>query len=323
MYIVTGGAGFIGSAFVSFLNRQGISDIIIVDELGTTERWKNLLGKKFLAYYHKDSFIPALQNREITLPITAIIHLGANSYTTERDMDHLFRNNVEYTRLLAEYALNNGIRFIYASSAAVYGDGKSGFSDADDLTPTFRPLNPYGFSKQLFDIHAIREGWHRSIAGLRFFNVYGPNEYHKIGQFSVVYKAYQQAKHEKSVKLFKSYRSDYADGEQKRDFIYVNDCCEVIWWLINNPNANGILNIGSGSARSWNELARAVFAALGENPRIEYIDMPDDLRNQYQYFTEANPEKLRALGYTATATSLEDGVRQYVRDFLEQENQYL
>lgn len=322
MYIITGGAGFIGSAFVSFLNQKGISDITIVDELGSGERWKNLLGRKFISYIHKDDFFSALQNHQIVHPITAIVHLGANSYTTERDMDHLYRNNFEYTRKLAEFSLDRGIRFVYASSAAVYGDGSQGFSDSDTETEKFRPLNPYGYSKQLFDNHAIQEGWQKLIAGLRFFNVYGPNEYHKIGQFSVVYKAYQQAKHEGLVKLFKSYRPDYGDGEQKRDFVYVKDCCEVMWWLINNPQANGILNIGFGKARSWNNLANAVFSALGSKPQIEYVDMPPELQGQYQYFTEANIERLRAIGYKAPMTSLEDGVKEYVQSYLEAPIQY-
>ena len=322
MYIVTGGAGFIGSAFVSFLNHKGISDIIIVDELGSGERWKNLVGKKFTSYIHKDDFFSALLAHEIIQPINAIIHLGANSYTTERDMDHLYRNNFDYTRKLAEFALDRGIRFIYASSAAVYGDGTRGFSDSDSETANFRPLNPYGYSKQLFDNHAIKEGWQKLITGLRFFNVYGPNEYHKTGQFSVAYKAYLQAKQEGLVKLFKSYRPDYRDGEQQRDFVYVKDCCEVIWWLINNPNANGILNIGFGTARSWNDLCNSVFSALGHKANIEYIEMPAELQGQYQYYTEANIERLRTLGYQGAMTSLEDGVKDYIQSYLEAQIQY-
>jgi ADP-L-glycero-D-manno-heptose 6-epimerase len=322
MYIVTGGAGFIGSAFVSFLNQKGISDITIVDELGSEDRWKNLVGKKFSSYIHKDEFFPALQTHKITQPISAIIHMGASSYTTELNMDHLYRNNFDYTRKLAEFALDRGIRFIYASSAAVYGDGSRGFSDSDSETAQFRPLNPYGFSKQLFDNHAIKEGWQKLIAGLRFFNVYGPNEYHKTGQFSVAYKAYLQAKHEGVVKLFKSYRPDYRDGEQKRDFVYVKDCCEVIWWLINNPNANGILNIGFGKARSWNDLCNAVFAALGQEPKIEFIEMPAELRGHYQYYTEANIERLQALGYKGAMTSVEAGVKDYIQSYLEAQVQY-
>jgi ADP-L-glycero-D-manno-heptose 6-epimerase len=323
MYIVTGGAGFIGSAFVAFLNEQGIEDIIIVDELADTLRWKNLVGKKFLSYYHKDNFLQALSKNEIIGTIKAIVHLGANSYTTERDMDQLYVNNFLYTKKLTEYALDKGIRFIYASSAAVYGDGEKGFSDSDQETQNFRPLNPYGYSKQLFDIHAIKEGWQKLIAGLRFFNVYGPNEYHKIGQFSVAYKAYTQAKHEGHIKLFKSYRPDYGDGEQKRDFVYVKDCCQVMWWLINNPNANGILNVGFGKARSWNDLALSVYKALGQTPNIEYVEMPEALINQYQYFTEANIERLRALGYKTALTSLEDGVKDYVQNYLEKPAQYM
>lgn len=319
MHIVTGGAGFIGSAFVSFLNEQGIDEIIVVDELGTGERWKNLTGKRFKEFYHKDLFLSALKSGKFGT-IDAIIHMGANSYTTERDVDLLYRVNFLYTRELAEYALEHGVRFIYASSAAVYGDGANGFSDDDQATPSYRPLNPYGYSKQLFDIHSINAGWKDKIAGLRFFNVYGPNEYHKIGQFSVAYKAYLQVKEEGLIKLFKSYRPDYHDGEQKRDFVYVKDCCAVMWWLLNNPQANGILNIGFGKARSWNDLANAVFAALKLGPKIEYVEMPDELRNQYQYYTEANITKLRSLGYKPEMTSLEAGVLEYVQRYLENPN---
>ena len=322
MYIVTGGAGFIGSAFVAYLNQRGIDDIIIVDELAATERWQNLVGKNYQRYYHKDEFLSVLHGHELIQPISAIIHMGANSYTTERDMDQLYNNNFLYTKELAEYALDKGIRFIYASSAAVYGDGSLGFSDADSETAKYRPLNPYGYSKQLFDIHAIREGWQKLITGLRFFNVYGPNEYHKTGQFSVAYKAYTQVKEEGVVKLFKSYRTDYGHGEQKRDFVYVKDCCDVIWWLLNNPNTNGILNIGYGKARSWNDLANAVYGALNLPAQIEYIEMPPALRGHYQYFTEANVERVRALGYNTPFTSLEDGIADYVQNYLEKSAQY-
>jgi ADP-L-glycero-D-manno-heptose 6-epimerase len=317
MYIITGGAGFIGSAMVAFLNQQGIKDIVVVDELGSTERWKNLVGKSFIKYIHKDELFPALHSDVLAQSISAIIHMGAHSYTTTRDMDLLFRDNIEYTIKLAEYALDRGIRFIYASSAAVYGNGLQGFSDADSLTEQNRPLNPYGFSKQLFDIHAIREGWTNSIAGLRFFNVYGPNEYHKLGQFSVAYKAYLQAKQEGVVKLFKSYRPDYKDGEQTRDFVYVRDCCEAMHWLIKNPDKNGIMNVGYGQARSWNDLAVSVFSALNRGPHIEYVEMPVELREHYQYVTQADLSKLRSLGYTRPMTSLEDGVKDYVQRYLE------
>lgn len=321
MYIVTGGAGFIGSAFISFLNQMNITDIVVVDETVAANR-ENLSGKKFLEYVSKDALISKLNGGEFSIPVKAIVHMGANSYTTERNTDLLRRNNYEYTRDLAEYSLKNNIRFIYASSASVYGDGSKGFSDDDAATAGYTPLNPYGQSKQLFDNHAIREGWQKSIVGLRFFNVYGPNEYHKIGQFSVAYKAYTQAKEEGCIKLFKSYRDDYGDGEQKRDFVYVKDCCDVMWWLINNPSANGILNIGYGKARSWNDLARAVYSALNLPEAIEYIEMPVELRDHYQYFTEADITRLRKVGYNKPMTSLEDGVRDYVREYLENDNQY-
>jgi ADP-L-glycero-D-manno-heptose 6-epimerase len=316
MYIITGGAGFIGSALVGMLNQGGVSDIIVVDDLGSTDRWKNLVGKTYLRYIHKDDLFSILSANELPSRVEGIVHMGAHSYTTTRDMDLLFRDNIEYSRRLAEYAIEKGIRFIYASSASVYGDGTLGFSDNDEKTALYRPLNPYGYSKQRFDIDVIRENWSSLIAGLRFFNVYGPNEYHKIGQFSVAYKAYLQAKQEGVVKLFKSYRPDFKDGQQTRDFVYVKDCCNVILWLLEHPEANGIFNVGYGKARSWNDLTESVFESLSKPKNIEYIDMPIELREHYQYVTEADISKLRAVGYERPMTSLEDGIKDYIQGYL-------
>jgi ADP-L-glycero-D-manno-heptose 6-epimerase len=242
--------------------------------------------------------------------------MGACSSTTETDGDYLMANNYAYTRLLAEYALEKDVRFVYASSAATYGSMESGFHDDDATTLSLKPINRYGYSKQLFDEVAIAKGWTRQIAGLKFFNVYGPNEYHKKEMSSVIYKAYHQIEETGFLKLFKSYRADYADGEQKRDFVYIKDCVEVIVQLLQNKTVNGIFNLGSGTARSWNELAAAVFSALGKEKRIEYIEMPAQLIGSYQYFTQASMQKLHAAGIRLRQTSLEDGVADYVQNYL-------
>ena len=318
MYVITGAAGFIGSVLVSWLNSQGESRLILVDELSSSERWRNFSGKRFLDYFHKDDFIAALGKEISPKEIRGIVHLGACSSTTERDVDYLYRNNFLYTKTLARFSLQNGIRFIYASSAATYGDGALGYDDSDALLPQLKPLNPYGFSKQLFDLWALENRCLDRICGIKFFNVYGPNEYHKGDMRSVVLKSYYQIKEFGLVKLFKSHREEYGDGEQLRDFIYVKDCAEVMWWMLQNPRVNGIFNLGTGKARTWKDLVGAVFSALGQQPHIEYIGMPEDLRKQYQYFTEAKMEKLSKAGYAGTFTSLEDGVRDYVAGYLEQ-----
>jgi ADP-L-glycero-D-manno-heptose 6-epimerase len=314
MIIVTGGAGFIGSKFVEKLNQEGKNDIIIVDSLSTSSKWKNLIGLSFKDYLDKKTLLasPVLNDK-----IEAIVHMGACSSTTERNLDYLMENNFKYTKSLAELCVAKKIRFIYASSAATYGLGEHGYVDDQSLIPKLRPLNPYGFSKQLFDLWALDTGAINSIAGLKFFNVYGPNEYHKAGMTSMVYNSYRQIKASGRVRLFKSYKQEFRDGEQKRDFVSVFDCVSVMWWLLNNPQVNGIYNLSTGSARSWNDLACAVYAALNIHPRIEYIDMPEELKQQYQYFTEGSIEKLRKAGYKPEFQSLEDGVKEYVLEHLE------
>lgn len=315
MIIVTGGAGFIGSVVVSYLNSKGRDDLIIVDELGKTEKWKNLVGKRYEEYIHKDRFLEELL--EGSFPkIDAIIHMGACSSTTELDADYLYQNNTEYTMILANYCLDQDIRFIFASSAATYGDGSEGYSDDHQDIPKYRPLNMYGYSKQLMDEIAIRTGLIDSICGLRFFNVYGPNEYHKNDMTSVIFNSYHQIKETGKVKLFKSYKEEYGDGEQKRDFIYVKDVAKIIWWLLNHPEVNGIYNVGTGFARSWNDLANAVFAAMDKEANIEYIEMPEHLQGKYQYFTEAETDKITEAGWKKGFTSLEDGVKDYVQKYL-------
>lgn len=323
MIVVTGGAGFIGSAFVWKLNQQGIENIVIVDNLGTSEKWKNLVNLRFLEYIHKDDFLQMIYADQVPFTARAIFHLGACSSTTERDADYLWRNNYLYTCRLADWAIRNGIRFIYASSAATYGDGARGFSDDDVVTPTLKPINMYGYSKQVFDLWTLRRGAEKQIAGIKFFNVFGPNEYHKGDMTSVVFKAFHQIRATGQVRLFKSHRPEYADGGQLRDFVYIKDCIEVMWWLLENRDANGIFNVGTGKSRSWNDLINAVFAAMQLPTRIEYFDMPEELRNQYQYFTEAKTDKLRVAGCPVSFRALEDSVRDYVTGHLMQADPYL
>lgn len=315
MIVVTGGAGFIGSAVVAALNAEGEEDIILVDNLAESAKWKNLVSLKYRDYIHKSHFLERLMSPELS-KVRAIVHMGACSATTETDGDYLMANNYAYTRAIAEHAVEKGIRFIYASSAATYGGIEAGFDDDDATSLTLKPINRYGYSKQIFDEIAIAKGWQKAMVGLKFFNVYGPNEYHKGDMSSVVYKAFHQIGENGYLKLFKSHREKFADGEQKRDFVYIKDCVAVILQLVKNRSVNGIFNLGSGSARSWNDLAAAVFHAMGKEQRIEYIDMPAHLIGSYQYFTEANMQKLKASGLKLQTTSLEEGVRDYVQNYL-------
>lgn len=316
MIVVTGGAGFIGSAIVWKLNSSGNDNIVIVDELGTTDKWKNLVGLKFQEFIHKDDFISAVVDDSIDFPIEAIIHMGANSSTTERDADHLFSNNFLYTRELANYCLSKNIRFIYASSAATYGDGSLGFDDDESTLETLRPLNMYGYSKQLFDLWAKRNNVLNKIVGIKYFNVYGPNEYHKGDMRSVVHKAFEQVRDTGKVRLFKSLNPKYKDGEQMRDFVYVKDAVDMTLHFLEYKNKNGIYNVGSGKARTWIDLVTALFNAVGKPVNIEFIDLPEHLREKYQYFTEANLTKIKSAGYNKPLTSLEDGVNDYVKNYL-------
>ncbi len=316
MIIVTGGAGFIGSAIVWRLNSLGKDNIIIVDELGKEEKWKNLVGLRFSDFLHKDDFIEMVVDDELPFDTEAIIHMGANSSTTEKDADFLFSNNYEYTKELAHYALNNNARFIYASSAATYGDGSLGFKDDDSLTMKLRPLNMYGYSKSMFDIYSIKHGLSDKIVGLKYFNVYGPNEYHKGDMRSVVHKAFEQIRDTGKVKLFKSRHPDYKDGEQKRDFIYVRDAVDMTLYFLERQSINGIFNVGTGNARTWIDLVTALFKAMEKEVNIEFIDLPKHLAEKYQYFTEADLNKIKKAGYTNSPMSLEDGVTDYVKNYL-------
>ncbi len=290
MLVLTGGAGFIGSCFLKKLNDEGISEIIVVDRLGEGEKWKNLVGKKFARFIHKDNFLEQLFDSSLEENIEAIVHIGACSATTERDADYMFENNLNYSIELATYAAENDIRFIYASSAATYGDGSQGYSD--EIFEDLRPLNVYGLSKNLFDNWVIDHGLESTFTGLKFFNVFGPNEYHKGEMASMIYKSFLQIENLGKVRLFKSNNPDYKDGEQKRDFIYVKDAIKVLWKMISMKNFSGIYNLGTGKARTWNDLVNSVFQALDKEPNIEYIDMPESLKGQYQNFTQADMGKL-------------------------------
>ncbi|MEW5798775.1 MAG: ADP-glyceromanno-heptose 6-epimerase [Bacteroidota bacterium] len=322
MIVITGGAGFIGSAMVAKLNEKNISDILVVDELGTSSKWKNLLGKRFTDYLHKDNFLDVLLGERLP-KIDAIIHMGANSSTTEKDVEHLMENNYRYTRALAEWSIRKKTRFIYASSGATYGDGAMGFDDDEETTLKLKPLNAYGYSKQIFDLWLLQNKLQKKVVGIKFFNVFGPNEYHKGEMKSLVCKAYYQIQETGKIKLFKSYRPEYKHGEQVRDFVYIKECTEVMWWFLNTPKVNGIFNLGTGSARTWNDLAKAIFSALQLAPNIQYIEMPEEIRGAYQYHTEAITKKLLAAGCPVKFRTLEDAVKDYVQNYLHPDLRYL
>lgn len=315
MIIVTGGAGFIGSNIVHKLNRSGRNDILIVDELGTDEKWKNLVGLRYADFINKIDFINMVMEG-YDFSAEGIIHMGANSATTEKDADHLMENNFKYTCELAQYASVNELRFVYASSAATYGDGELGFDDDETKLEDLRPLNMYGYSKALFDIYAKTNGLLKSIAGVKYFNVYGPNEYHKGDMRSVVHKAFEQINETGKVKLFKSNHPDYKDGEQMRDFIYVDDAVDMTLFLYNNKNVNGVFNVGAGEARTWKDLVTAIFNALDKPVNIDFVDLPAHLADKYQYFTQANMDKIKKAGYSQKINSLEFGVTDYVKNYL-------
>lgn len=310
MIILTGGAGFIGSCFLRKLNDEGIDDIIVVDHLDDSEKWLNLVGKRFQDYIQKDDFLRLIEENKIPKP-SFVAHMGACSSTTMTDAGYYIKNNYEYSKTLAEWALTSKSPFLYASSAATYGNGSLGYSDSDENTKRLRPLNMYGYSKQLFDLWILRRGLIKQVTGLKFFNVFGPNEYHKRDMMSVICKTFPQIQNEGKIHLFKSYRADYTDGGQKRDFIYVKDVTDVMYYFFRNPDKTGIFNLGTSRARSWNDVARAIFSAVDKKPVIKYIDMPEALREKYQYFTQADIGKLRESGYTDEFRTLEESVKDY------------
>ncbi len=314
--LVTGGGGFIGSALIWELNRRGCTDVIIAESAPEAQRSRYLRHLIFVDYIDPEQTLSWLNAGKLG-SFDCVFHLGACSSTTETNRDYLYHNNFEFSRDLAAWALMAGSRFVYASSAATYGDGSAGMDDAHpENLERLKPLNLYGESKHLMDLHAWRHGWLDRIVSLKYFNVFGPNEEHKGDMRSVVNKSFAQVMQTGVIRLFKSYRPEYRDGEQRRDFLYVKDAVRMTLHLAENRQASGIFNIGSGKAHTWNELARALFVALGREPRIEYIEMPETIRDKYQYFTEAKIDKLRSTGYAQPITPLNEAVHDYVRNYL-------
>ncbi len=315
--LLTGGAGFIGSALLAELNRRGNDRIIVADFLGRDElKWRHLRPLAFEDYVEAGNLFPRLESGELG-SFDLVLHMGACSSTTEQNAEYLISNNYEYTKRLANFAESSGSRFVYASSAATYGDGSEGMADDSTLgyLRRLRPLNMYGYSKHLFDLFAAREGMLRRMAGLKYFNVFGPNEDHKGDMRSVVNKAFHQIAATGSMDLFRSYRPEYGDGEQRRDFLYVRDAVAMTLFLAES-DAGGLFNIGSGEARTWNELANAVFAALGKEPRIRYVEMPEEIRPRYQYFTQADVTRLLDAGYRPRGATFAGNVDEYVKKYL-------
>ncbi|MGO9629865.1 MAG: ADP-glyceromanno-heptose 6-epimerase [Xanthobacteraceae bacterium] len=325
MLLVTGGAGFIGSNVVASLNEAGRTDIAVNDILGTGQKWRNLAARRLAEFVPAGDLMRWLEGRKLD----AVVHMGAISSTTETNVDLLMESNFRLSLRLFEWCAASRTPFIYASSAATYGDGAAGFSDdwsAGGLAP-LKPLNPYGWSKHLFDqAVALRLARKDKLppqwAGLKFFNVFGPNEYHKGDMMSLVAKRFDEAKAGGPIRLFKSHRAGVADGEQKRDFIYVDDAVAVVRWLLETPAVSGIFNVGTGKARSFRDLMTAMFTALGKEPKIDYVDMPDSIRDTYQYFTQAETGNLRRAGFTADFLSLEEGVKRYVSQYLDRADRF-
>jgi ADP-L-glycero-D-manno-heptose 6-epimerase len=322
MILVTGGAGFIGSVLVKELNRRGRGDIFIVDRLEESEKWKNLKSLDFLEYIHADDLFVE-ENRDILENITYIFHMGAISSTTEKNVDLLYQNNTRYSQILFRLATDLKIPIIYASSAATYGDGNLGYSDEHEMIPALRPMNAYGFSKNLMDEWVFKQKDVPPVwFGLKFFNVFGPNEYHKEEMRSLVAKAYEQISSTGKVKLFKSHKHDYKDGWQLRDFVYIRDVVDAMMALMDKTDGSGIYNMGTGKARSFFELVDATFKSMGKETKIEYIDMPGSIRNQYQYYTQADMSKFSKLIPEFKFGSLEDSVADYVLNYLSKEDPF-
>jgi ADP-L-glycero-D-manno-heptose 6-epimerase len=325
MLLVTGGAGFIGSNIIAGLNAAGISNIAVNDILGSGQKWRNLAGRQVAEFVPAADLLRWLEGRKLE----AVVHMGAISSTTEADVDLLIEHNFILSLRLFDWCAANRTPFIYASSAATYGDGGAGFVDdwSSAGLARLRPLNPYGFSKHLFDQAVIERVGRKDRlppqwAGLKFFNVFGPNEYHKGEMMSLVAKRFDEAKAGTPIRLFKSHRAGIGDGEQKRDFIYVDDAVAVVRWLLETPRVSGIFNVGTGNARSFRDLMAAVFAALGKAPNITYVDMPEAIRNSYQYFTQADMSNLRRAGFAAEFLTLEEGVKTYVSRYLDRADRF-
>jgi ADP-L-glycero-D-manno-heptose 6-epimerase len=315
MIVVTGGAGFIGSALVYGLNQKGFEDIWVVDEMDHPEKQKNLDGLTYSRWVGKDIFLREVKGSELPA-CSAILHMGACSSTTETNAAYLRENNFEYTRSLAEFCLKKNVRFIYASSAATYGAGENGYADDESMLETLKPLNLYGASKQWFDLWAKEKGALKELVGLKYFNVFGPNEYHKEDMQSMVRKGFLQVRDVGALNLFKSYKSGYSDGGQERDFLYVRDAVAMTLFFLEHREIGGIFNVGSGRARNWNDLASAIFRVMNKKEDVKYIEMPESIRDQYQYHTCAKMEKIRSAGYVERITSLEEGILDYVKNYL-------
>ena len=328
MIVVTGGAGFIGSNIVARLCAEGRRDVVVCDRLedAAAGKWRNIAKHPIADFWQPEEMFGQLERHADR--VEAVVHMGAISSTTEPDADLILRTNFTLSRDLWDWCALRDARLVYASSAATYGDGEQGFEDADDLESLsrLRPLNAYGYSKYLFDQYAAKqadEGHAPSQwAGLKFFNVYGPNEYHKGGMKSVVAQIWPKVAADEPVTLFRSHNPAYADGGQMRDFVFVDDVVDIVDWLLETPAVSGVFNAGSGQARSFLDLANATFAAAGKSPKVEYVDTPLSIRDKYQYFTEARMERVRAAGYSGQSTPLEEGVRRYVQDFLMQADPY-
>ncbi|MDR1458220.1 MAG: ADP-glyceromanno-heptose 6-epimerase [Puniceicoccales bacterium] len=321
--LITGGAGFIGSVLIWELNNRGLENLVVCDRLGKDNKFKNMIPLRFNDYVDADELLAQISTNSIALnDIRTIFHLGACASTTESDCDYLIRNNFEYTKVLAKFAMANDCRFVYASSAATYGDGSQGMSDDDENLYSLRPLNMYGYSKHLFDCYAKRQKFLDKIYGLKYFNVFGPNENHKGTMISMVNRAYNQIITNGMVTLFRSHRSDYKDGEQLRDFLYVKDAVDITLFLamvdsaMDGSPTGGLFNAGSGEAHSWIELVTPIFKVLNRPVTIDFIDMPGHLVHGYQYYTRADLGKLRKLGYTKSMTGLSDAVVDYVKNYL-------
>jgi len=321
MIIVTGAAGFIGSCLVSKLNALGKTNLVLVDDFSNAEKNKNLAGKQFLRQVERNVFVDWL--KENATEVSAIYHIGARTDTTEFDVAIFDKLNLNYSKDLWKICTANKIPFIYASSAATYGMGEFGFDDSHEVVEKLIPLNPYGDSKNDFDKWALAQEIQPPFwAGFKFFNVYGPNEFHKSRMASVIFHAVKQIKETAGMKLFRSHNPKFKDGEQLRDFVYVKDVVEVLTFMMETKKENGLYNLGSGKARTFNDLVNATFKALGKASAISYIDTPEDIRDKYQYFTQANMQKLKAVGYTKQFTTLESGVKDYVQHYLIDKNYY-
>ncbi len=313
--VVTGAAGFIGSCLAGLLNSRGYNNLILVDDFSREDKTPNLEGRKWMARIERAVFFDWLNENKPAIEF--IFHIGARTDTTEFDYAVHQRLNVAYSQEVWQYCTVHTIPLVYASSAATYGDGALGYNDDHQLPFSLQPLNPYGVSKNEFDKWALQQKLSPPFwAGLKFFNVYGPNEYHKGRMASVIWHSFNQVKKDGLVKLFKSHRPDFKDGQQLRDFVYVKDVLEVCYWLMDNKPASGLYNLGTGKARAFEDLVKATFAGLGKPANISFIDMPEDIRDKYQYFTEANMKKLREAGYIKPFYSLEEGVEDYVSNYL-------